>query len=85
MAGRASPAVRADEDIHNPSVDGLLYVSVAWLLQRSETVAPTRGLSLDILDIPDIPGGDRRSYASLQPLEGFDVVVVGIDDAGIDF
>ena len=64
---------------------GLLYVSGAWLLQRSDTVAPTRGLCLDILDIPDIPGGDRRSYASLQPLEGFDVVVVGVDDAGVDF
>ena len=44
MAGRASPAVRADEDVHNPSVDGLLYVSGAWVLQRSETVAPMRGL-----------------------------------------
>ena len=30
MAGRASPAVRADEDVHNPSADGLRYVSGAW-------------------------------------------------------
>ena len=41
---RASPAHCADEDVHNPSVDGLLYVSVTWLLQRSETVVSTRGI-----------------------------------------
>ena len=29
MGGRASPAVRADEDVHNPSADGLRYVSEA--------------------------------------------------------
>ena len=29
MAGRASPAGRADEDVHNPSVDGVRCVSGA--------------------------------------------------------
>ena len=49
MAGRASPAVRADEDVHNPSVDGLRYEAGALVLQRSDTVAPKRSTNGDVL------------------------------------
>ena len=35
MAGRASPADCADEDVHNPSADGVRYVSDSFLLAKS--------------------------------------------------
>ena len=43
-AGRASPAVRADEDVHNPSVGGLLYVSGAGGAYKTDFYVTTRGL-----------------------------------------
>ena len=51
LFGRASPADCADEDVHNPSVDGLQYVSDSFLHAKSGDFAsqdsvttPTRGL-----------------------------------------
>ena len=43
-ADRASPVLSADEDVHNPSADGVRYVSGSGVLHRSETDATTRGV-----------------------------------------
>jgi len=43
VVGRASPAGCADEDVHNPSVDGLGYELGRLVLQKTDSSATTRG------------------------------------------
>jgi len=43
VVGRASPAGCADEDVHNPSVDGLRYESERLVLQKTDSSATMRG------------------------------------------
>jgi len=43
VVGRASPAFSADEDVHNPSVDGLRYESERLVLQKTDSSATMRG------------------------------------------
>ena len=43
VVGRASPVSCADEDVHNPSVDGLRCESRVLVLQKTDSSATTRG------------------------------------------
>ncbi len=62
LFGRASPADCADEDVHNPSVDGLQYVSDSFLHAKSGDFAAPESRLLHV----GCNGGScrRASYVS---------------------
>ena len=50
--GRASPADCADEDVHNPSVDGLQYVSDSFLHAKSGNFASQDSVTIAYGELP---------------------------------
>ena len=52
LFGRASPADCADEDVHNPSVDGLQYVSDSFLLAKSGDFASQDSVTIAYGELP---------------------------------